>query len=219
MMKYYNIHTHSKVVEKDIISIYCLTEDEIVSGDIIDTPNLFYSCGIHPWHVDETKITVEALRHLINTHPKIIAIGEVGLDKLTTSSYDRQLELFAEQIKLSEDVQLPLIIHCVRAWDDLIRMYKEYKPKCPWILHGFRGGKQQAEQLSKLGFFFSLGEYFNKEALSVLYPDVVVLETDESSKNIKKIYDEIVRALEDDLAVLQDAIEQNVSFLFNFGRN
>lgn len=215
---YYNVHTHNKSKDEDVTSVYCLTESEILTGNMDEISNLYYSCGIHPWYVESTTLKVEDLFHLIKKNKKVIAVGEIGLDKLASSSYQLQVKFFEDQINLSKEVGLPLIIHCVKAWDDLIRLYKKYKPSEPWIIHGFRGNKQQAEQLQKIGFYFSLGVYFNKEVLSVLEPERVLLETDDSQESIKNRYIDVAQLWGKGLDKLIFNIEQNVSFLFKILR-
>ena len=213
-MKYYNIHTHRKNREPDVISIYSLTEQEILSREIEPELGLYYSCGIHPWYVDNTQLNIDDLSDLVKNNDRIVAIGEVGLDKITSSSYELQKEIFEKQICLSQEFNLPLIIHCVKAWDDMIELYKKYKPQEPWIIHGFRGGKQQAEQLQKIGFYLSLGPLVNKETISAIHSERLLLETDDSDQSIKNVYQNISQARRADLRQMIGVLEQNVSFLF-----
>jgi TatD DNase family protein len=65
------------------------------------------------------------------------ALGECGLDKITASDFELQKVVFKKQIQLSEKHQKPLIIHCVKAHQELIEIKKELKPKQVWIFHGF----------------------------------------------------------------------------------
>ena len=67
-----------------------------------------------------------------------------------------QLAVFKEQVKLSEKLGLPLIIHCVKAMEELLGV-KESRPQITLIWHGFRGKPEQAVQLLKKGFYLSLG--------------------------------------------------------------
>lgn len=215
-MQYYNIHTHRIVEEDDVIAIYNLKENEITSGEIARHPNLYYSSGIHPWDVDSTVLSINDIYNLVEKEKRIVAIGEVGLDKLSVSSYTRQQEIFEEHIKLGKEANLPLIIHCVKAWDDLIALYKKYKPAKPWIIHGFRGNAQQAEQLAKIGFLFSVGEFYNEESVKVLFPDYLFLETDESPLDIREVYKNISMATGVSTDKVSSIIEQNARSLFLF---
>ena len=91
----------------------------------------------------------------------VVAIGEAGLDTLAESPMDLQKEVFLAQANLAEETHKPLIIHCVKAWADLIACKKAVKPEMPWIIHGFRGNGELASQLVRLGFYLSFGDRFN----------------------------------------------------------
>ena len=78
---------------------------------------------------------------------------------------DLQKEVFLAQANLAEETHKPLIIHCVKAWADLIACKKAVKPEMPWIIHGFRGNGELASQLVRLGFYLSFGDRFNPSAL------------------------------------------------------
>ena len=59
------------------------------------------------------------------------------------------MEVFREHVKLSEMLRKPLIVHCVKAVDELLAIRKEMGVTHPWVLHGYRGGPEQAEQLRR----------------------------------------------------------------------
>ena len=104
MMNYIDFHTHQVPVLKDVVAI--------VEGR--DT------WGIHPWKADETFVVPDLSGKL--------AIGECGLDGLRGPSMERQEEVFVQQIRLSEEVERPLIIHCVKVLDRLLQLRKELRP-------------------------------------------------------------------------------------------
>jgi TatD DNase family protein len=89
---------------------------------------------------------------------------------------------------LAEEVKKPLIIHCVKGLDEIIAMHKETVPQQAWIIHGFRGKPQQAEQLVKAGFYLSFGERFNVESLKATPLERLFVESDESNFGIYEIY-------------------------------
>ena len=130
-----DFHTHNLNANKDsIINISITDADRIKNG-------YKYSIGIHPW--DSESVSAEELHKLseIATNDNVILIGEAGLDKLKGANQLEQEELFRNQIKLSEDLSKPLLIHCVKAYQELIAIKKELKPKQPWIIHGYRGNE------------------------------------------------------------------------------
>ena len=125
------------------------------------------------------------------------AIGEVGLDKAHRDTFGQQQEVFAQMIKLSETYRKPVIIHCVRAYSELIAMRKSTKAKMPWVIHGFNGSVETMRQLLKHDMYISLGEvlYRNEtkaaEILKNLPVERLFLETDVSGREIKDVYSKV----------------------------
>ena len=118
---------------------------------------------------------------------QFVAVGEAGLDKLAKAPMELQLAVFKEQVKLSEKLGLPLIIHCVKAMEELLGVKKESRPQQPWIWHGFRGKPEQAVQLLKKGFYLSFGEYYPDETMQIVPDERLFLETDDSLLDIEDI--------------------------------
>ena len=83
----------------------------------------FYSAGIHPWDLTEfdTERRLECLREQL-AEKQLVAVGEAGLDKLAAAPMQLQVAVFKEQMELSEKYELPLIIHCVKAMDELLAL-------------------------------------------------------------------------------------------------
>lgn len=216
---YYNIHTHhlSDLDRGDVVSIYnYLTFNNLsIQLSAVLPSAVSLSAGIHPWYVD--KDNMEKQIFILNSELKsrkgIVALGECGLDK-NTSNMRIQEKAFIEQIKLSETFRLPLIIHCVKAWEELLRIHKQSKPQMPWILHGYRGGIQQTLQLLKFPFYFSIG-YFFSDAVSVIPYSRLFLETDEKCLSIADVYTKISKHLDISEDTLKKYINQNVS-IFDF---
>ncbi len=216
-MKYYDIHTHKKIdasIADDCIIIHNLSQDEMQNSIDVSTANQYYSCAIHPWDVATSSITMADVHRLALSISKIVAIGECGLDKLIDTPLKMQVEVFEKHIELAEKLEKPLIIHCVKAWDELLQLHKKHKPKQAWILHGYRGGAKQAGQLMKFGFYFSLGEFFNDETLKLVYPEHILLETDESCINIQGVYGRVSSILAFNMDQIGETVEQNVNRLF-----
>ena len=143
--------------------------------------------------------------------PEVVAIGEAGLDTLAESPMDLQKEVFLVQANLAEETHKPLIIHCVKAWADLIACKKAVKPEMPWIIHGFRGNGELASQLVRLGFYLSFGDRFNPSALRAAWPDFLFLETDDKSIDIRGVYQNVAEALDIPEEKLRIQIAKNVS--------
>ena len=122
------------------------------------------------------------------------AIGEVGLDKVHKETFEKQLEVFEEMIRLSESYRKPMIIHCVRAYSEIIEIRKKTKATMPWVIHGFNSSVETMRQLLRYDMYISLGEilYRNEnqaiEILKNIPLDRLFLETDVSGRDIKDVY-------------------------------
>lgn len=191
-MTYYNIHTHHPTAHPEDISIINILIKGTEEHHLEYGQN--YSAGIHPWYIDNIRQQLDELEQLC-AHPNIVAIGEAGFDKIHGGAPDIQQEAFQAQALLAEKVNKPLIIHCVKAYDEIIKNKKVIKPQVPWIIHGFRGNEKQAEQLLHQGFYLSFGQYFNPKALKVAYPDHLFAETDDAAIDIRSIYQQITENL------------------------
>lgn len=211
-MKYYDIHTHKNYTNKDVVSILNCDAGDFSTFCDLDLQHIFYSLGLHPW-----KIKGENWADNIDYIEKnailenIKAIGECGLDKLCNTTWKLQMKTFIVQIEISENIRKPLIIHCVKAFDELIALKKEINPKQAWIIHGFRGKPQQTEQLVKQGFFLSFGTKFNKDSLRIIPLDRLFLETDDvMNETIKEVYIKISKSLGINLKALMNQISLNI---------
>lgn len=192
-----DIHTHNSssevyAADESVISIISTTPLSYSSTQSYE--NQFYSCGIHPWYSDNWAEQLDSLTSILS-HNNVVAIGEAGLDRLHGLDIDIQIEVFKQQILLSEDLCKPIIIHCVRAWDVLLALNKEMKPSQPWIVHGFRGKPQLAQQLLDANMYLSFGERFNPESVRVTDISKLFVETDESTTSIYNIYNNVAGVL------------------------
>ena len=215
-MELYDIHTHQILLEDNddpyhscILDVYPL-EFEVAK---VSYKRHSFSCGIHPWYSEDSGSQMKYLTE-IAPDPLIIAIGETGLDKIKGPSFDVQIPVFKRHIELSEQLQKPLIIHAVKAWDQLHHIRKECKASQPWIIHGFRGKPQVAQQMSKAGFMFSLGNKFNVDSLEYIPIYSLFCETDEDEMDIRDVYHQIANALNLDIEDFAAQIAQNVHRVF-----
>ena len=186
----------------------------------------FASIGLHPWQAEDlTEGSLLLLEEKLLTFPRVVALGEAGLDRICSTPYSKQLYFFREEVKLADRLDLPLIIHLVRAQDDLVRLKKELRPDSPWLIHGFRGKPEQATQLLRLGFYLSFGRHFHSESLALAYGEGrVFLETDDiPNLSIASVYSEASRSLGISLEELREKLyDQALTFfprLLNEGRN
>lgn len=210
MMDFYNIHTHAVTLFPD---------HEIVSSDVGDNqiaPGALYaSVGIHPWYLTETNAREkwELLQEIV-FDKRVVAIGEAGLDKLQGASLDLQIALLRKEIELSEAKCLPLVIHCVRAFNELLQLKKQLRPAQPWVIHGFRGNKNIAEDLIEHGCYLSFGSSFQEQALNAVPLNRLFVETDVAEEDIATIYRKIAQARGITLQALAEQVKKNVYKVF-----
>jgi TatD DNase family protein len=150
----------------------------------------------------------------ISSDPRIVAIGETGLDKLKGPSLDVQIPVFKKHIALSESLGKPIIIHCVKAWEELIKVKKETKPTQPWVIHGYRGKPELTKRLINEGFLFSVGESINIDSLQMIPIDSLFCETDEGEMSIRDVYLQASQAINMDREEFALRIAENVRRVF-----
>lgn len=187
-----DIHAHfapEKLDGRAIISLSVGDEDFSSSLEACRSSNVPISIGLHPWHVKGgwRSQTYDDLIPRLRL-PQVKAIGEAGIDHIRGGDIAHQLEAFEIQAHLAKEVGKPLIVHCVKAFDEVIRLHKTSFKHETWIIHGFRGKAEQARQLLREGFFLSFGEHYNEEALQLCPLDHLLMETDESTTDIDQLY-------------------------------
>lgn len=206
-MDCFNIHTHTILHPGK----------EIVSCDVsaFSPYEGYASVGIHPWTLTEENANSQwkTLQELVQDN-QVIAIGEAGIDKLRGPSLEFQTALFRREIHLAEAKGLPLVIHCVKAFNELIRLRKEMRPLQPWIVHGFRGKLPLAEDLLKHGCFLSFGAKFQVEAMKATPIERLFIETDESEMSVEDIYQDIAKVRGISFEELTTAVNKNVQKVF-----
>ena len=205
-MFYPDIHTHFRTANPYSI---------LNSFSSINIP---HSRGIHPWHIDENyRLKLRELQTDLQ-HPFCVALGEIGLDKLCSSDFELQRKAFIQQIELSEEFKLPIIIHCVKASNELFQLKKEIKPSQKWIWHGFNK-IQLLQQALDIEIIPSFGQaiMYNQplqQEVSKLNPNQFLLETDTSSFSIEAIYKTVAISRNYSLETLQKEQITNFKTIF-----
>lgn len=188
-----NFHAHQQMPAENEIVIQSL----FLQNDLITkkSDKIFFTAGLHPWHADqlsESKIT-ERLEKLIQDK-SIIAIGETGLDKLKEVDWETQKKVFRAHIEIADKYNLPLIVHSVKAHNEVLKLKIESKSKIPWVIHHFNGSKQMAMDFIYHGFYLSLCHHINNSGsklsgyLGELPVNRIFLETDDFNIDIKDLY-------------------------------
>lgn len=215
-MEFYDVHTHQILLEENddpyhscIFDVYPL-EFEVAKDS---HRRHAFSCGIHPWYSEGSETQMTYLTE-IAPNPRIVAIGETGIDRLKGPSFDVQIPLFKQHIELAEKLRKPLIIHCVKAWEELIHVYRELKPSQPSIIHGYRSRPELTKRLINEGFLFSIGDNLNVDSLPLIPMDRLFCETDEGDMSICDVYLQASQVLNMELEEFAEAVAANVRRVF-----
>lgn len=153
-----------------------------------------YSIGLHPCYAEDmSQEAWHCLRERVTSEGDAVwAIGEAGLDKLSPVALPEQEHYLRLQIALSEELGKPLVLHCVRAFAELLALRKELRPRQLWVIHGYRKGAGLARQLLDAGFALSFGRYYDAEALRLAYDaGALYLETDDADISIEEVYERV----------------------------
>ncbi|WP_320663798.1 TatD family hydrolase [Prochlorococcus sp. MIT 1223] len=119
-------------------------------------PELRYAVGLHPLDTEHWKAnTIDIFREAAINDPRIVAIGELGLDLFKDSNLDQQLSVLRPQIDLANDLDLPVIIHCRDAANEMLDFFSELD-KCPnGVMHCWGGTPEEMQNFLDLGFYIS----------------------------------------------------------------
>jgi len=139
-----------------IINVGCdLKSSERSCKLAAENENIFASAGIHPHDADTVdKNSLKKLEELVQ-HYKVIAVGEIGLDYFRNlSPQEKQIEAFRLQLELADNHDMPIIIHCRDAYNDLLDILKSYQTD-NWrgVIHCFAASQKIAEEFLELGFY------------------------------------------------------------------
>lgn len=216
--EYIDIHTHNAKPADGVFTVENLMAHENLKPENISARA--FTAGIHPWHLNENnrEQLLEYIRNIAQD-PGLIAFGEAGFDKLRGPSVELQKSTFAEQVKIAGENRKPLVIHCVRSWDELLVAHKNLKPVTPWLVHGFRGKKELALQLIKKGMYLSFWFDFvirpeSSNLIRFLPKERIFLETDGADADIREIYRKVSVDLAIDVDELKRIILNNFNTLF-----
>jgi TatD DNase family protein len=148
-------------------------------------PFIYATIGVHPH--DASKATDETFRRLeeLARHPKVLAIGEIGLDyHYDFSPRPVQREVFERQLELARQARKPIVIHTREAWADTLEVLRAHWQGAG-IMHCFTGDEEQARQSLDLGFYLSFGGVLTfpkvealRQAARIAPQDRIVIETD-----------------------------------------
>jgi TatD DNase family protein len=185
-MNYINIHSH----EADINNI-CI-QNLNKNFELTAQPG-YYSVGLHPWYINpyKWKTDFENLKKTLQLS-SVVAIGECGLDRFCKTDFSLQQQVFEAHVHLANETKKPLILHVVRAHEDVLQLLKKLNNTSHIIFHGFNKNKVLAQKLLDAGAYLSFGKGVNlshvSDILKNIDADRFFLETDDAEVSIESIY-------------------------------
>jgi TatD DNase family protein len=209
-MNCFDIHTHRFPSRPEQAIVSHAIGSALPGGRVA-----YLSVGIHPWYLDaqQAESQLATLRQSLQDD-RVVALGEAGLDRLRGCPLDVQISVFRHEVALAEEYGLPMVIHSVRAFNELIQLKKELRPRQPWIIHGFRGKEGVALDLLRHDCYLSFGARFQEEAVRAVPLERLFIETDEAPESIGDVCRSIAQVRGVSPEELAEAVNKNVREVF-----
>lgn len=148
---------------------------------------IYPAYGLHPWFVADTADFAVVRSHVMRKDA--VAVGEIGLDfSPGCPSAERQLPVFIRQLDMAAEFNLPVLIHCRKAYDKLFDVLQQYRGRIRGVLHSYSGGKDAMARFTDLDFYISFSGSVTRSnarkyhrSAEAVSPDRILLETDAPS--------------------------------------
>jgi TatD DNase family protein len=210
---YFNLHSHKNFTnpgEVVLQSVYANFENIGSTG--------FYSAGLHPWYITNNWQPQLALLQKTLQLQNVWAVGECGLDKICNTSFALQHTVFKEQLILANKINKPVIIHCVRAWQEVLALLDEVVMQVPVVFHGYAKNQVLANQILQKGYYLSFGKALQQpsvqQVLKTIPAHQFFLETDDAAITIETIYNWAAQALSTNINSLSLQLQKNAQTVF-----
>lgn len=213
---------------------------DLISAEVIkdyaeEYDYIYYTAGFHPENLENIpEDYLEGVARFLD-HKKCVAIGEIGLDYHWDIPKELQLKVFEEQLKLSKELDVPVVVHDREAHGDTMELLRKYKPK--GLMHCFSGSVELMREVMRLGMSISLGGVVtfknarhSVECAKEVPPDRLILETDapymspvpfrgkrNDSRNIAYVAEKIAEIRGMDTQELLDITAENALRLYEIG--
>ncbi|MCF7791893.1 MAG: TatD family hydrolase [Victivallales bacterium] len=212
---FFDIHKHTENLDREyknaLINIFPGQLDKISRNS-----NTYFSICCHPYYVNTLPDFDKLEKYL--TRQNVLAVGEVGLDRLS-QDFEKQKDIFEKMLFLAGKYNKAVIIHCVKAFSEILHLRKKYT-ETSWIIHGFRGKLQLAEQLISHNIYVSFGSSLVNppdkitETVKNISCEKIFFETDETDINIDNIYRNFANIRNISLNELCDRVYKNLTMVF-----
>lgn len=152
-------------------------------------PELSFAVGLHP--LDADKWTAESAAQILTlaqSDSRVVAIGELGLDFFKAENWDHQKQVFLAQLKIAEQLDLPVIVHCRDAaaeMAELVRSFRASGGRVKGVMHCWSGTPEETLWFLELGFYVSFSGIVTfktavqvQESAKLVPSDRLLVETD-----------------------------------------
>lgn len=221
----------------------CVTPSEFPSIQALAKifPELYFAVGLHPldsqeWQADSQ----ELIRSLAASDPKVVAIGEMGLDFYKAENHDRQKLVFASQLQIARELNKPVIIHCREATAVMAEMLQDFWDRwgsVPGVMHCWSGTPEEAQWFLDMGLYISISGIVTfknahevKASAKIIPSDRLLIETDcpflapvpkRGKRNepayVRYVAEEVARLRNVSLETLATQTTKNADRLFGLG--
>lgn len=215
MIPFVNIHTHTIDSHAGIQIYNCSHIDDIFIHK--------HSCsyGLHPWHVEsieQVDLFCELLESILQQN-LLLCIGECGIDRAIQVDFELQLYALHKQLELAQRYKLPVIIHCVRAYYEIVSLLSNVSFTLPVIFHKFSGNSHAFTQIMKHNSYVSFGVEICTRKTNVFFSAIplnkIFIETDSNnSKNIVQVYECFAKLYSSDIEYIKQQLFDNYTRVF-----
>ncbi|MDD5728196.1 MAG: TatD family hydrolase [Victivallales bacterium] len=223
-IEFIDFHTHKQEAPEKALNILSVELADAVELQLENPDRIYFSIGMHPWRLpentDRLDVHIDKMRRMLQI-PEVIALGEIGLDRLRGPELPVQETFLAELFRLAAVLDETVIVHCVRCYPELLALKNNFAPRQKMLIHGFNGKIDLLEQLIKAGHYVSLSpQALERDDLcraireKPIFLSRICLETDAFPLTVMEVYDSAARALKLEKAELALIMKANFSALF-----
>ncbi|MRX48284.1 TatD family hydrolase [Pedobacter puniceum] len=211
-----NIHTHKKASSRH--EWILRNAFFVLPPQTLHHLDYAVSVGLHPWFATEAQDISQNLASYLKLE-NVLAIGEIGLDRVNGPNLELQKQVFQKQLAIAEAYQKPVIIHAVKAYADVMSYLKLLS--VPFLLHGFNGNLHQLNQFLKYPkVYFSFGQdlFYEDSKAAKTFKEVPAdrffLETDTAHLQIEELYQQAAKIRKMEIAQLKRQVFYNFEAVF-----
>ncbi len=193
-----HVHLNFSVFEPDLVDVVtrwrengvvnlvhsCVHPNEFAAIQSLaqQLPELSFAVGLHPLDAQEWSYeTSELIKSLARSDPKVVAIGEMGLDFYKASNQEQQCLVFEAQLQIAAELDLPVIIHCREAatkMRELLQKWKLNAGETRGVMHCWGGTPEETQWFLDLGFYISFSGTVTFKNASQIHSSAVMVKSD-----------------------------------------